>query len=1285
MDGANRFRGGRVPACLLAITGIVLLLGLWFGPGRAEAAPPAGFQETTAFSGLEFPTAVSVSPDGRFFVAEKSGIIKVFDNLSDTTPTTVADLRTEVHNFWDRGLLGMVLDPQFPADPYVYVLYTRDAMPGGTPPRWGTAGVSGDPCPSPPGPTGDGCVVTGRLARITVNGTFPPPITPLITDWCQQYPSHSTGDLGFGADGALYVSGGDGASFNFVDYGQDGNPLNPCGDPPGGVGATLTPPTAEGGALRSQDLRTPGDPTSLDGTVLRVNPETGAALPDNPFFGSGDANRDRIVSYGLRNPFKLTIRPGTSEPWTGETGWGTWEELNRTPDPLGGVENFGWPCYEGSNAGSARQSGYDGANLNLCETLYAPGEPNVVRPYFSYSHSAKVVSGESCPSGSSSVGGIDFYETGGFPNSYNGALFFADYSRDCMWAIRAGAGGLPDVAQLQAFNPGAANPVDIEVSPSGELFYVNYDGGQVRRIVYTAGNQPPVAALTANPQNGPAPLNVALSAAGSSDPDDAVGTLSFAWDADNDGAFDDGSGSTLNWTYAAGTHVARVRVSDPDGASDTESISIQANNTPPVAQIDAPTGPTTWAVDDEVGFSGSATDAQQTLPATAFDWQVIINHCPSNCHDHVAELIADKTSGSFTAPDHEYPSTLTIRLTVTDQGGLSDTEEVTIDPRTVDLTLDSAPDGLELGFNAETATAPFTRTVIDGSENSVSASGGQTLGGQTYDFGSWSDGGAAAHNITVDEDRTLTATFHDVTPPPAPQITDTDPDSPANDNQPEVKGTAGGDAATVEVFTNSSCSGTPANGGSVALFGGAGIPVTVNSDATTQLSARSRDAAGNASSCSTAVSYTEDSTAPAAPSLTGTSPASPANDNNPEVQGSAGGGATSVRVFASSNCTGTPVTGTPAQLAGAGHHRERPRRRDDPALGRQRRRRGQQVGLLVRHLLHRGLDRPRGPEPDRHLAGVTRERQQPRGPGQRRRRRHLGPGVRELELHRHAGHRHAGPARRGRDHRECPRRRDDPALGRQRRRRRQQVGLLVRHLLHRGLDRSGRADADRYGSGFAGQRQQPRGEGGRVGGHRRRQALHERIVLRLARGDGVGCGFQRGRDHGPGPAGRDHPALGQGDRRGRKRLGLLLFDRLHRGLDGAARAEPGWHGPRVSGQRQQPGDQRRRGRGRHRGHPVRERGLLGAARGNRHAGRAREQRDHDLGPGRLDHHHQRPLCGRGQHLPVLERDLLPRGLDPAGDGIRRGPARQGQVPAQEAAAGSGQGEGSEGALQLLGR
>jgi len=260
----HSFVGGLALATLLLVA---------FGQSQsAGAALPPGFQESVAFSGLDHPTALRFSPDGRIFVAEKNGRIKVFDNLADTTPTLFADLSTNVYNFWDRGLLGLALDPAFPSQPYVYVLYTYDHELGSTAPapRWGTPGVLSDPCPTPPGPTADGCVVSGRLSRLEASGNVMVGSEQvLIEDWCQQYPSHSTGSLAFGSDGALYASGGDGASFNFADWGQDGNPLNPCGDPPGTVGSVLSPPTAEGGALRSQDLRTSGDPVSLDGAIVR--------------------------------------------------------------------------------------------------------------------------------------------------------------------------------------------------------------------------------------------------------------------------------------------------------------------------------------------------------------------------------------------------------------------------------------------------------------------------------------------------------------------------------------------------------------------------------------------------------------------------------------------------------------------------------------------------------------------------------------------------------------------------------------------------------------------------------------------------------------------------------------------------------------------------------------------------------------------------------------------------------------------------------------------------------
>src|SRR5437899_2853009 len=190
--------------CALGIAALALASRL---PQASASTLPQGFQETVVFSGLTEPTSVRFASDGRVFVAEKSGLIKVFPDLSTNTATVVADLRTNVHNFWDRGLLGLALDPNFPASPYLYVLYAYDATPGDVAPRWGTAGATSDGCPNPPGATTDGCVIGGRLSRLTLSGNVMVGLeTVLIEGWCQQFPSHSIGSLVFGPDGALYAS-----------------------------------------------------------------------------------------------------------------------------------------------------------------------------------------------------------------------------------------------------------------------------------------------------------------------------------------------------------------------------------------------------------------------------------------------------------------------------------------------------------------------------------------------------------------------------------------------------------------------------------------------------------------------------------------------------------------------------------------------------------------------------------------------------------------------------------------------------------------------------------------------------------------------------------------------------------------------------------------------------------------------------------------------------------------------------------------------------------------------
>ena len=115
---SRRTRAAALAAALLVATGSVVP-----SPPPARAAlEVAGFRDTVVIDGLTNPMWVEFSPDGRVFVAEKSGLIKVFPGLGE--PGTVfADLRTETQNYWDRGLMGIALHPNFPTTPWVYALY----------------------------------------------------------------------------------------------------------------------------------------------------------------------------------------------------------------------------------------------------------------------------------------------------------------------------------------------------------------------------------------------------------------------------------------------------------------------------------------------------------------------------------------------------------------------------------------------------------------------------------------------------------------------------------------------------------------------------------------------------------------------------------------------------------------------------------------------------------------------------------------------------------------------------------------------------------------------------------------------------------------------------------------------------------------------------------------------------------------------------------------------------------------------------------------------------------
>jgi glucose/arabinose dehydrogenase len=722
--------------------GVVASVLVPVGGGRVASAArlPDGFREQVVFSGLTKPTNLEFAPDGRIFVAEKAGTIKVYDSLTDTTPTVFADLSNEVFDGGDRGLLGLALSPNFPTDPYVYVLYTKDGLIDGTAPKYK------DDCTSVGGLTSGKCVVSGQLSRLRADGDMMTGSEQkLLNAWCQPFASHSQGELRFGSDGALYVSSGDGASYSAVDYGQlPTTAPNPCGDP-----------TKEGGALRSQDLRTSADPAGLSGALLRLDPATGEAKAGNPLIGSTDANAKRIVAEGLRNPYRFALRPGTSEVWLYDTGWNEYEEIDRLVNPTADLTNFGWPCYEGP----VQNAGYRDANLPICQSLYSANA--ATGPLLTYKHSDNLVAGDNaCPTGGSATGGIAFTpQQTSYPNTYQGAVFFADYSRRCIWTMSPGSNGVPSADKVTRFAAGLGSPVDLEFGPGGELYYVDL-GGTVRRFRYYTGNQPPLAQFAATPTAGKAPLRVSFDASATTDPDLKAGEqLTYAWDF-GDGAT--GTGKTVTHEYAKGTYTARLTAGDSSGATDTATVTIHAGEDLPVATIGTPTASTTWATGQTISFSGSATDDDGTaLPASKLSWEVVLLHCypDGGCHEHSLQTINGVASGSFLAPDHEYPSYVDLRLTATGSHGTS-TSSVRLSPKTVQLTFTSSPVGVPLTVGSQTDVTPFTRTVIAGSTMTVSAPTRQVVGSRTYYLSRWSDGGSQTHVVTAPSSAgTVTANY----------------------------------------------------------------------------------------------------------------------------------------------------------------------------------------------------------------------------------------------------------------------------------------------------------------------------------------------------------------------------------------------------------------------------------------------------------------------------------------------------------------------------------------------
>jgi Ca2+-binding RTX toxin-like protein len=389
---------------------------------------------TRIVSGLNRPL-YAVSPPGdqnRLFILEQvTGEVKIFDLKTQTlNPTPFlkippADLRADPNQ--EQGLLGIAFHPDYANNGKFYVSYTA---PGG--------GASGQ----------------NKLVEYQVSGdpnVANPSSAKLILSRNQPQLNHNGGWLGFGPDGYLYWSTGDGGGSGF----RPGIPSE---------------------SQNSQDIT-----NNLLGKILRLdinsdgfptNPNRNYAIPsDNPFVGkTGD---DEIWAYGLRNPWRPSFDRQTGDLYIADVGQSRWEEINIQNAGSGGGQNYGWDALEGTDA-------------------YNPGTPqptNPIAPTYAYPH----VGG-----GNSITGGFVYR---GPVSQLNGTYFYADFMQTELWSLRYnGSNGVTDVTnRTAALTPSNGQGQITGISSFGQdaegnLYIMDIDDGEIYRlevnklVTGTAGN-----------------------------------------------------------------------------------------------------------------------------------------------------------------------------------------------------------------------------------------------------------------------------------------------------------------------------------------------------------------------------------------------------------------------------------------------------------------------------------------------------------------------------------------------------------------------------------------------------------------------------------------------------------------------------------------------------------------------------------------------------------------------------------------------------------------------------
>ena len=488
---------------------------------------PYNFQKQIVASGLaegeqaQFsppgPTAFDWSSDGTMFIAKLDGVVRVLEN-GQLLADPFVDLSDQVNTGGQRGLLGLAVHPNFPTSPYIYLAYSYDA-PGDVPDASNSPRVTrlvkieADPA------TGYRTALANSEEILLETG--------LVDNF------HAAGAIRFGSDGVLYFTHGDGQA----------------------VGTSS-------GVEKAELLSSLDNPF---GKMFRLDPLTGQGYTDNPFYnGNLNSIESKIYNYGLRNPWRYALHPDTDEPFIGDVGQATWEEINQ-----GIGEFFGWSLYEGGNGVNSRAQTSGAFN-----DLYDAFEDIAVAPIYAENHA----------DGARAVVVGDFYTGNGLPDIYEGALFFADFGTNEVKAlVFDNQGNLDSAVPFADFSGRGLSYMSM--GPDGNLYFADILEGEVGYFVHAnSSNTSPNAVNDAFSTNEDSAFTTGNVLANDSDPNGDAIAVSGVNTNGTQGVVTNNGNGTFNYdpngafnSLNAGetdTDSFSYTISDGNGGFDTATVTV---------------------------------------------------------------------------------------------------------------------------------------------------------------------------------------------------------------------------------------------------------------------------------------------------------------------------------------------------------------------------------------------------------------------------------------------------------------------------------------------------------------------------------------------------------------------------------------------------------------------------------------------------------------------------------------------------------------------------------------